>query len=52
MDAWVCPKRWSLRLFAVESLSKVFWRNYLGTTPFLIQFKSTHVSNKTIVFNL
>jgi hypothetical protein len=42
----------NLELFAAESLSEVFWRNLLGTTPSLIQFKSASVSNKVIVSSL
>jgi hypothetical protein len=46
------PAICNLELLAAESLSEVFCKNCLGTTPSLMQFKSAPVSNKTIVSSL
>jgi len=52
MNVYVFPKNMKLGIVCAESLSEVFWRNHLGTTPSLIQFRSTYASNKIIVSSL
>jgi len=49
---WVLPAICNFELLAAETFSGVFCKNHFGTTPFLIQFKSAPVSNKTIVSSL
>jgi hypothetical protein len=46
------PAICNFELLAVKSFSEVFCKNYFGTTPSLMQFKSAPVSNKAIVLSL
>jgi hypothetical protein len=51
-EAWVFPAICNFELLAAERFSEVFCKNHFGTTPSLIQFKSTPVLNRAIVSNL
>jgi hypothetical protein len=51
-EPWVFPVICNFELLAAESFSEVFCKNHFGTTPSLMQFKSTPVSNQAIVSSL
>jgi len=51
-EAWVLPAICNFELLAGESFSDVVCKNYFGTTPSFMQFKSAPVSNKAILSSL